>query len=452
VAFTAEANGAGPLRYEWTLEGRRVSQEKEWSYKPTASDGSEKPKTVKLLISDQAGQQIEKRWQVTVAHTNRPPQILTMAPSGETLELATGTSQEFRVEASDPDDDPLTYEWTVDGVAAGTQPTLTWKAQGEGRHHVRAVVRDRGNLTVMREWQVAALPPPPPEKPASPKNTPPHILQHVPAESVLTVQKGENLDFSATASDPENDELTYTWSVDGKKTGKETRFTFTAADAGKHRIDLEVADRGGLKDRVRWDVEVPAPPAAPRLVMFTPHQAEFSLLPHQSRFFGVEIDVPGLVEPDLSYQWKIDSRPVSGQEVIEFKNKPVGTHKIEVTVTAPSGTSVTHQWTVAVRKEEGEELNPATLAPVLQVFDLDNTTSKDKKTITISGKVRNLDEKSAENVLVTISAVGADGQPVVRRVVLPTPQPLAGGEIATFQFAIANRETISDFRVEVVSK
>jgi hypothetical protein len=54
--------------------------------------------------------------------------------------------------------------------------------------------------------------------------------------------------------------------------------------------------------------------------------------------------------------------------------------------------------------------------------------------------------------LVTISAVGADGQPVVRRIVLPTPQPLPGGEIATFQFAIANRETISDFRVEVVSK
>ncbi|MBI3798120.1 MAG: hypothetical protein HY268_14285, partial [Deltaproteobacteria bacterium] len=172
-----------------------------------------------------------------------------------------------------------------------------------------------------------------------------------------------------------------------------------------------------------------------------------------SRFFGVDIEVPGLVEPELSYQWKIDGRPASGQEVIEFKNKPVGTHKVEVAVTAASsGLNVAHQWTVTVRKEEGEDLNPPTLAPVLQVFDLDNTTSKDKKVITISGKVRNLDDKSAENVLVTISAVGADGQPVVRRVVLPSPQPLAGGETATFQFAIANRETISDFRVEVVSK
>jgi len=71
VAFAAEANGNGPLRYEWTLEGRRVSQEKEWSYKPTASEASEKPKTVKLSISDQAGQQLEKYWQVTVAPANR---------------------------------------------------------------------------------------------------------------------------------------------------------------------------------------------------------------------------------------------------------------------------------------------------------------------------------------------------------------------------------------------
>jgi tetratricopeptide (TPR) repeat protein/predicted Ser/Thr protein kinase len=451
VAFAAEANGDGPLRYQWTLEGRRVSQEKEWSYKPDINEGGDKPNTVRLLVSDQAGRQIEKHWQVTIVHTNHPPQIVTIAPAGETLELAAGTSQEFRVEATDPDNDPLTYEWTVDGGAAGTQPTLTWKALGEGHHQVRAVVHDRENLTVTREWQVAALKPPP-EKVVPPKNTPPHIVQRVPEEGVLTVQKGATQDFTITASDQENDELTYTWAIDGKKAGKETRFTFTAAEAGTHRIDLEVTDHGGLKDQARWEVDVPAPPAVPRLVMFTPHQAEFSLFPHQSRFLGVEVEVPGLVEPELNYQWKIDGRPVSGQEVIEFKNKPVGAHKIEVTVAASSGLNVIHQWTVTVRKEEGEDLNPPTLAPVLQVFDLDNTTSKDKKIITISGKVRNLDEKSAENVLVTISAVGVDGQPVLRRLVLPSPQPLPGGETATFQFAIANHETISDFRVEVVSK
>ncbi|HEV8718939.1 MAG TPA: protein kinase [Candidatus Binatia bacterium] len=451
VAFVAEAEGNGPLRYEWTLAGRRVSQEKEWSYKPTISAGDNTPKTVQLLVSDQAGQHVEKYWQVTVVPTNHPPQIVTMAPAGETLELAAGTSQEFHVEATDPDNDLLTYEWTVDGIAAGTQPTLIWKALGEGRHQVRAVVRDRENLAVTREWRVAALRPPP-EKVVPPKNAPPHIVQRVPEEGVLTVQKGMAQDFNVIVSDQENDELTYAWAVDGKKAGKDPRFTFTAADAGTHRIDLEVTDRGGLKDRVRWEVDVPAPPAAPRLVMFTPHQAEFWLFPHQSRFLGVEVDVPDLVEPELNYQWKIDGRPVSGQEVIEFKNKPVGAHKVEVTVTASSGLSVTHQWTVTVRKEEGEDLNPPTLAPVLQVFDLDNTTSKDKKIITISGKVRNLDEKSAENVLVTISAVGADGQPVLRRLVLPSPQPLPGGETATFQFAIANHETISDFRVEVVSK
>src|SRR4051812_11185454 len=212
LAFMAEANGAGPLRYEWTLEGHPISQEKGWSYKPATGESGDKPKTIHLRISDQAGQQIDKQWQVAVAHVNRPPQVVTMTPSGETLELAAGISQEFRVEATDPDNDPLTYAWTVDGVAAGTQPTLTWKAPGEGRHQVRATVRDR-DLTVTREWQVAVLKLPP-EKPAPPKNTPPHIAQRVPEEGTLTVQKGMTQDFSVTASDPENDELTYTWAVD----------------------------------------------------------------------------------------------------------------------------------------------------------------------------------------------------------------------------------------------
>ncbi len=452
VAFVAEGNGTGPLRYEWSLEGHRVSHEKEWLYRPTASEVGGEPKTVKLLIADPHGQQIERHWQVSVERINRPPQFQTVAPPSETLDLALGTSQEFRVEATDPDNEPLTYEWTVDGAAAGSQPTFIWEAQSEGRHLVQAIVRDRSNLTATREWQVATLKPQP-EQPEPPPNTPPQIVERIPAESVLTVQKGESLDFSATASDPENDELTYSWSVDGKKAGKEARFTFTAADAGKHRIDLEIADRGGLKDRVRWDIEVPAPPAAPRLVMFTPHKSVFSLLPHQSRFFGVEVGVPGMVEPDLEYHWKVDGRPVSGQEVIEFKNRSVGIHKVEVTVSAPaSGMSVNHQWTVEVRPEESGDTSAPTFAPVVQVFDLDNTTSKDQKTITISGKVRNLDENSADNVLVTISALGPDGQPVYRRVVLPTPQPLAGGEVATFQLAVANRETVADFRVEVVSK
>jgi hypothetical protein len=372
-----------------------------------------------------------------------------------------GSSQEFKIEASDPENEPLTYEWMVDGNSVGTQPTFVWQVTGEGPHQVRAVVRDRGSLTATREWRIAALKPAPskpqaepqaPEQPAQPKNMPPQIVQQLPAEKALTVQTGQSLDFSVTANDPENEELTYAWSLNGKRAGKDPGFTFAAVDPGQYRIDLEVTDRGGLKARQRWDVEVPAPPAEPRIVMFTPHRAEITLFPHQSRFFGVEVKVMGTVEPELNYQWKVDGKAVSGQEVIEFKDRPVGNHRVEVTVTTANGLSTSHRWTVIVRKEEGEDLSPPSYSPTVQVFDLDNSTSKDKKTITITGKVRNVDDRSADNVLVTISAMGMNGQPVVSRVVLPSPQPLAGGETATFQIAIANRDTIADFRIEVVSK
>lgn len=461
VAFSAEAQGAGSLRYEWSLEGRQVSQEKNWSYSPTASESGGEPKAVQVVITDEQGQKVERRWRVTVESANRPPQLVNATPAGETLELVSGSSQEFKVEASDPENEPLTYEWMVDGNSVGTQPTFVWQVTGEGPHQVRAVVRDRGSLAATREWRVAALKPAPlkpqtepqaPEQPASPKNMPPQIVQQLPAEKSLTVQTGQSLDFSVTANDPENEELAYAWSLNGKRAGKDPGFTFAAVDPGQYRIDFEVTDRGGLKARQRWDVEVPAPPAEPRIVMFTPHKAEITLFPHQSRFFGVEVKVMGTIEPELNYQWKIDGKAVSGQEVIEFKDRPVGNHRVEVTVTTANGLSTSQRWTVVVRKEEGEDLSPPSYSPTVQVFDLDNSTSKDKKAIIITGKVRNVDDRSADNVLVTISAMGTNGQPVLSRVVLPSPQPLAGGETATFQIAIANRDTIADFRIEVVSK
>jgi hypothetical protein len=78
--------------------------------------------------------------------------------------------------------------------------------------------------------------------------------------------------------------------------------------------------------------------------------------------------------------------------------------------------------------------------------------SPNKKTITVSGKLRNIDERSAENILVWISALDQQGQRVFRRLTLPIPQPVAPGHIAAFQTSFANEEAVVDFRVEVVSK
>jgi hypothetical protein len=47
--------------------------------------------------------------------------------------------------SSDPDGDPLTFEWKVDGVAAGTGPTLDVAFDTLGSHPVEVVIRDGVN-------------------------------------------------------------------------------------------------------------------------------------------------------------------------------------------------------------------------------------------------------------------------------------------------------------------
>ena len=558
--FAAEAKGSLPLQYQWTLDGQLVSQKKMWAYHPTVGASGSKARQVSLLITDQQGQRIEKHWQVTVSRPNLPPHVLTFTPTKETFEIADGTTQVFRLEAEDPEDELLAYEWTVDGKTVGTQPTLNWKATGMGSHLVRAVVSDQSGLRVTREWQIAVPTSHsvPSESGLPPKNTPPQITQHQPNESTLTVAAGERLTFSTVATDREGDTLTYAWSLDGrkitqgvsssrptlswkaqgvgdhriqtvvsdragltateewqvtvldaapefaedaslpdntppeitewmpaedlvkipegesltfsataigsdggdlryewtvngKKVSQEPAFSFTARGKGTRRVELTIVDQRGLKSNARWEVQVTAPSVVPQLIMFTPHEAQCSLYPHMSRFFGVEVEMPGTLEPDLRYEWKIDGQPVEGEELLEFKNQSVGTHEVEVTVFSPLGASIAHRWTVQVL--EDEKNRPMIYSPDLEIVDLENVVSPDRKRITVKGKLRNSDEeRSAANVVVWVTALNAQGEAIERRMTLPSPQPLAPGEVANFQVQFANRATTSDFHVEAVIK
>jgi hypothetical protein len=567
VAFTAQAEGAAPLRYEWTIDGQVVAQAESWTYRPVVGDRGEAPKDVRVQVTDRQGQVVERHWQVTVTYISKPPQLQAFAPKKGTIEVTSGTTQPFRVDVTDPDrDETLTYTWTINGEEAGkkatlnwnvpdpgrykvhvdvsdpsgltvskdwqvkvvpaplppvpteaaagavnvppqitkyvpdealittqegqslsfsatvsdpngdqliyewsvdgkrvargsstAQPTLTWKAKGSGSHGVRILVSDNAGLTAMREWQVTVAPPSTassesaPATPPVTNNAPPQITTRTPDAAALKTSTGQTLAFEAAAIDPDGDDLTYEWFVNGKKTAQGPKFSFAAGEKGSRRVELQVTDTRGLRESVQWEVEVGAAPAVPRVVMFTPHQKRYATYPHLSRFFGVEVDVPGEVEPALTYEWKIDGRAVRGGTLFEFKDQPVGSHDVEVTAITSSGARVSHQWTVEVRKDEGDR--PTIWSPQLEISDLTNTVSVDKKTVIIAGKLRNLDaERVAENVVVWVTAVNGQGGEISRQMTLPSPQPIEPGRTSRFQVQLSNRDDAVDFRVQVVSK
>ena len=557
VAFTAQAEGAVPLQYTWMLEGKAVSQTASWTYSPVVGDRSETPKDVKVQITDRQGQVSERHWQVTVTYISKPPQLQGFAPKKATVEVPSGTTQPFRVDVTDPDREPLTYTWTVNGKAVGEAAAiLNWEVPEPGKYQVRAVVADPSGLTVNKDWQVkvVAAPTPPPNQPGT-TNGPPQILRYAPDEALITTQEGQSLSFSTTVSDPDGEALTYEWFVDGKrvargsstvqptltwkakgagshivrivvsdsaglsamrewpvavvpsttdqpptagnsapqittrtpeagalktsigqtlafsaaamdpdgdnvtyewfvngkKAAQGTSFSFSAGEKGEQRIELRVTDGRGARESAGWAVTVGAAPSVPRVMMYTPHQKRYVTYPHLSRFFGIEVEVPGDPEPDLTYEWKVNGRAVRGNALFELKDQPVGTHEVEVTATTAAGERVAHRWTVEVRKDDGDR---ATIwSPQLEIFDLSNTVSADKKTVIVSGKLRNTDtERATDNIIVWVTAINGQGEEISRRMTLPSPQPVEPGRTASFHLQLNNQTDAVDFRVQVVSK
>ena len=85
------------------------------------------------------------RWQANVTEVvwqeNEPPQINGIGATP--VEATSDDTVVVAVDATDPDDDPLTYTWSIDGVElAGSGVSVTWTHPTPGPHVIRVTVSD----------------------------------------------------------------------------------------------------------------------------------------------------------------------------------------------------------------------------------------------------------------------------------------------------------------------
>ena len=235
---------------------------------------------------------------------------------------------------------------------------------------------------------------------------------------------------------------------------------FTVADdqgENLQRQDQSVrttTDQTGPPTEAPVNVRVGPNQREPRLISFTPQQDEVALFLHQSRYFAVQIEISEEARPSLRYDWTVNGQSVSGREVFEFKDQPMGKYDVTVTIAASSGAPLTRHWRVAVRGvHEDEDIGPL-WSPRVEIFDTkDIVTTVEVPVLTFSGKVRNLDTtRSADNVAIWISIHDRNGRQLTRHIAIPTPQPLAPGEIGTFTVQLPNLPSGSDFHTQVLDK
>jgi hypothetical protein len=140
--------------------------------------------------------------------------------------------------------------------------------------------------------------------------------------------------------------------------------------------------------------------------------------------------------------------------VFEFKDQPIGKYDVTVTIAASSGAPLTRHWLVAVRGvHEDDDIGPL-WSPRVEIFATkDIVTTVAVPVLTFSGKVRNLDKtRSADNIAIWISIHDRNGKQLTRHIAIPTPQPLAPGEIGTFTVQLPNLPSGSDFQTKVLDK
>lgn len=185
---------------------------------------------------------------------NHPPTV-TVAADPAKVFAGSGDSIALKATASDPDNDPLTYKWTATGGAIeGTGPEVRWNSNGakEGTYTATVTVDDGrgGTASASTDYQVVAKP-----------NSPPVISSCAASPATITV--GQTSTITTTASDPDNDPLTYSYkTTGGRVTGTDAtaQFDSTHTQPGTYTVTCHVSDgRGGETDATTQVTVQPAP-------------------------------------------------------------------------------------------------------------------------------------------------------------------------------------------------
>jgi len=200
---------------------------------------------------------------------NHPP-VAACTANPTSVFAGSGDIVAVHVDASDPDNDPLTYSYTATGGSVdGSGPDARWNSASaaQGSYTVTAQVSDGRGGTASCATDIKVEPRP---------NRPPTASLSVERSPILP---GEHTGITCTGSDPDGDPLTYSYSASGGQvtgTGPNATFDATGLQPGTYTVKCTVNDgRGGTAD-ASGNVEVKEPPQV--------HQLELKLALHSIYF------------------------------------------------------------------------------------------------------------------------------------------------------------------------
>lgn len=185
--------------------------------------------TITLTVRDQDGATVTGTRSISVG--NGAPSALELAIQGSREEGATLT---LTANGTDPGGDALSYAWNLGDGGTASGPSIGYVYRDQGSYTVRATATDTGGLSLTTSTVLTIV------------NVKPTIQQLV---GSFSGSQGQELAFSASATDPGQDVLTYSWDFgDGSPTARGidlTNVKKTYNDTGTYTLTLTVTDEDG---------------------------------------------------------------------------------------------------------------------------------------------------------------------------------------------------------------
>jgi len=315
-SIDAAAPAGSELTYTWKLDGSAVSEEASYAF---ITDYSSAGNYVVTL--DLADNLIEKNsysytWNVTVVDVDQDIIVTNLEPAEGPVSINEMESVNFAIEASDPDGNDLVYSWKLDGTEVSTEARydFTTDYTSAGDYVVTLDVTDNFGVvkdSFLKTWNVTVV----------------DVDQNIivtnlePVEGPVSINEMESVNFAIEASDPDGNDLVYSWKLDGAEVSTEATYDFTTdyTSAGDYVVTLDATDNYGVLKNAftkTWNVTVIDVDQNIIVTNLEPVEGPVSINEMESVNFAIEASDPD--GNDLVYSWKLDGAEVSTEATYDF--------------------------------------------------------------------------------------------------------------------------------------
>ena len=257
-SIDAEDPDGNDLVYSWKLDNAETSTLATYDF--TTDYSSAGDYVVTLDVTDNFGSKkgtanrssLFYSWDVTVTDVDQPIVVNEILPAVGPVTIEELETINFSIDAEDPDGNNLVYSWKLDNVETSTLATydFTTDYSSAGDYVVTLDVTDgfgtkgvsKTRNDISYSWDITV----------TNVNRAPEIISYEPTNLTINLDIDPTVDFSVTAEDPDLDDLTYSWTVDGIEEGTESTFSFDFID-DTFEVIVTVSD-GDLEETITWSV------------------------------------------------------------------------------------------------------------------------------------------------------------------------------------------------------